>query len=978
MRRALVVCGLLGACACSENGGHHGTDGAIGTPAGLRITELCADDDGFLIDELGQTEDWIELSNGGDASIELSRFSLKGGSGKPQALPQGKLGPGQSVVFWADDEPEQGGRHLRFKLSARGETVTLADARGTTVDEVTFPALATNEVYVRIGEAFEKCRYATPGKPNGMRCGPTPPPELPKELDFKSYAWPKVWPPVAQPLAISEAALRPARFVEVANTSTQEVALADFGLRIAPHAPGAPWPGVTDGREIAWPRARLSPGEVMQVPVAPGDVAGAEAEGVMTIVRRSDGATLDRLDFMRWPDGAVLARDLERGATARFCTNASPGVTNPACTVLAERPVGDRLRQLAATRDARALAEGGGTLDEEPVKFIIDMQAGDVVHLLSSKAWALHYGWVRENVYQQPHLDRCDPTEAAVFNTGWYEFSEREYFKVEGRRFLLGTLVSRGGSGLKTVEFAAGDTITGALMSRAFFAVMAKVEDPTTWAVRPQGADQVKAVRTVEGRLPIVDPNAPFRGQTYQPLNAGVTYGILRFVAGRDIATAPLGIGVIMVTDDVPNDIPPVAGLVTEAFQTPLSHVGILARNRGTPNMGLVEARKHPRLAPYFDKLVRLEVTPSGFEVREAEATEANAFWDERRPKGPRVSARLDTSVRALVDLQGRGLADLPVVGAKAAQLADLTAVSSSAVGCAGPVPTPAKAFAIPLVHSQDHLRASGAAALIRSWQKKPEFQADPRVRAAALAEVRQSIIEHPIAPDLLKAVEDAARARFGTQRFRLRSSSNTEDLPGFTGAGLYASVSAAIGDPERTIEDGLHTVWASLWEMRAYDERELALIDHDSAAMGVLVHEAFTKVERANGVAASRNLLDPNRADVYYINAQAGEASVTNPAAGVYSDQILFTPGDNTSLEIRSRSSLTTQPVLTLQEIQRLTCTLSAIHDHFQTRLDPMNKNRWFTMEVEFKFVGDQRRLVIKQARPYSFGVAEIATDCR
>jgi hypothetical protein len=34
--------------------------------------------------------------------------------------------------------------------------------------------------------------------------------------------------------------------------------------------------------------------------------------------------------------------------------------------------------------------------------------------------------------------------------------------------------------------------------------------------------------------------------------------------------------------------------------------------------------------------------------------------------------------------------------------------------------------------------------------------------------------------------------------------------------------------------------------------------------------------------------------------------------------------------------------------------------------------------MEVEFKFVGEQRDLVIKQARPYSFGGADIPADCR
>jgi hypothetical protein len=89
------------------------------------------------------------------------------------------------------------------------------------------------------------------------------------------------------------------------------------------------------------------------------------------------------------------------------------------------------------------------------------------------------------------------------------------------------------------------------------------------------------------------------------------------------------------------------------------------------------------------------------------------------------------------------------------------------------------------------------------------------------------------------------------------------EDPQGFTGAGLYTSVSVAV----------------------AYDEREQALVDHSLAAMGELVEPAFTN-EHGNGVAISRNVLDPVYGDAYYFNAQTGEASVTNPAPGMTSEK--------------------------------------------------------------------------------------------
>jgi hypothetical protein len=226
--------------------------------------------------------------------------------------------------------------------------------------------------------------------------------------------------------------------------------------------------------------------------------------------------------------------------------------------------------------------------------------------------------------------------------------------------------------------------------------------------------------------------------------------------------------------------------------------------------------------------------------------------------------------------------------------------------------------------------------------------------------------------------VDEWARARFAGKRFRLRSSSNTEDLPGFSGAGLYESTSAELDDDERKLEDGLRAVWASLWAPRAYDERELALIDHAATAMGVLVHEAFNGVERANGVAVSRDVENPTRDDVKYVNAQAGEASVTNPAPGVASEVATFTWWIDPPVQTHARSSLVPGRVLEDPEVEHVGCLIGAIHEHFQARIDPAHENRWFTMEAEFKLLGPERRLMVKQARPFTFGGFDFPGVCR
>jgi len=289
----------------------------------------------------------------------------------------------------------------------------------------------------------------------------------------------------------------------------------------------------------------------------------------------------------------------------------------------------------------------------------------------------------------------------------------------------------------------------------------------------------------------------------------------------------------------------------------------------------------------------------------------------------------------------------------------------------------PADAFAVPVAYYLDHLEVSGARAELARQLARPEFRTDPTVRGEGLRAVRELIASQPVDGALLTELEAAIRVRYGTRRVRLRSSSNTEDLVAFNGAGLYTSRGAALDDPERRVEDALRTVWASLWTQRAYDEREMGHIDQSAVAMGVLVHAAF-RSEAANGVGVSRNILDPNRGDMHYFNVQVGEASVTNPAPGVSSDEYLYRFGRSPRVVYQHRSSLTSYDIMSGAEADHIACTLAAIHDHFRALLDPAEEDRWFAMDVEFKLVGPERDLVVKQARPYSFGSAEPAPGCR
>eukprot|EP00729_Bicosta_minor_P009209 gene9209-2630_t len=135
---------------------------------------------------------------------------------------------------------------------------------------------------------------------------------------------------------------------------------------------------------------------------------------------------------------------------------------------------------------------------------------------------------------------------------------------------------------------------------------------------------------------------------------------------------------------------------------------------------------------------------------------------------------------------------------------------------------------------------------------------------------------------------------------------------------------------------------------------------------MGVLVHQSF-RSEKANGVGVSRNVFDPEQGHIYFLTVQAGEASVTNPAPGVTAESMLYDFTDDP--DYRSFSTLVDSGgedgarVLSSEEVEKVGCTLFGIDKAFK----PTNDR--FAMDIEFKIVGDDRELVVKQARPYSFG---------
>jgi pyruvate,water dikinase len=586
-------------------------------------------------------------------------------------------------------------------------------------------------------------------------------------------------------------------------------------------------------------------------------------------------------------------------------------------------------------------------------KTVIDREGGDAVYFLHAETYPIHY------YFCQDHLSGGDLPPVTTLG----EFNATEYYS-QYRRFLLGSLTRYDDPGIWVYELAPYDTANADMIVAAYDRLREESFLGEALYFHPTSEMHERLVPELPAHVNVVTGAQLFEGVSFLPLNLGVTMGRLRFfsVDALEAGEAFVTPRDVAVLDRVPNDISVVAGIITDALQTPLSHINVLSQNRGTPNMSLVGAMHDEAFRALEGQWVRLTVEAFSYSIEAVDAADAELWWESHKPPPIPVPA-LDLSVTDLRDIQELTPADIPAFGGKASNYGVLASIGD-------PVPVP-PGFGIPVYWSREFERINGLDARIETMLADPVFIDDIAYREAALEELRREILQGTVPGELMQRLRTRLEKDFPGQRMRFRSSTNAEDLAGFTGAGLYTSQTGALDDPERTVEDALRLTWSSLWNFRAFEERTWRGIPHRGVAMATLVHRSFPD-EDANGVALTANIFDTTGVEpAFYINVQAGGVSVVRPPPGVTTDQLqyfFFYPNQPTVFLGHSNLVPPDENVLTRPQTYALGKALDAIHVAFQPWYqDP---NAFYAMDVEFKFdtsPGDvEPRLWVKQARPH------------
>ncbi|MBN1575455.1 MAG: hypothetical protein JW913_02825 [Chitinispirillaceae bacterium] len=589
--------------------------------------------------------------------------------------------------------------------------------------------------------------------------------------------------------------------------------------------------------------------------------------------------------------------------------------------------------------------------DVGSVKIVYDINS-DSLYFTDSRKYELHYTFCRLWLgYGKTHAD----------------FNREQYSNGSERLYYLASLNYYRAPDLYTLEFVPGDKIPAQAIELVFHRLQDRFfhGDKLKYLPTSPALDS----RTVSLNIPKVTSEQIYAGQNYQAVNRAQAYGYLTRVDVGEVETTYLSRHAVVLTNGVPNDISVVAGIITTDFQSPLSHINVLSRNRGTPNMALRSAWNDSTIGALEGKLVFLEVAADTFTLRETTLDEAENYWVSREQRDPVTIACNDTTA-GLFPIARISHHDIPMVGAKAANFGELEKIS---VSNPGPIPLPEGAFAIPFYYYRRHMANHGLDSIVLSMLSDSAFITDAGIRDDRLKALRSSIIASPLDSGFLRDVQSLIVRLSSYTRIRFRSSTNAEDLEEFNGAGLYESFTGRLDDPDRSVEQAIKSVWASLWNFRAFEEREYFRIDHRRVAMGILAHRSFPD-EEANGVAITRNIYNPAIWGLT-IDVQQGEISVVTPPADVTSDQLLFhtlyeNPFEDPVIEYLSRSNISGEKtVLSEAEVVKLAKYLMTIKTWFYTNV----YNGWqktsfpdFAMDVEFKFDSPDRKLYIKQARPY------------
>ncbi len=592
----------------------------------------------------------------------------------------------------------------------------------------------------------------------------------------------------------------------------------------------------------------------------------------------------------------------------------------------------------------------------DAVKVICDLQ-NDSIYFINS------------NLYDY-HVSFCMSYLGYTDNS--WKFNYNNYTTTDKRDFLMGTINRFYNEDIYTLEFSVADNINSHQITKFYNQILKHfliAKDVKLFI----NTNRMQSISNKLRNIQTINASEIYKGQSLQILNQKESYGKLIFLNANQMESAKIDSKDIVVIKGTPKDLPPVAGVITTDFQTPLSHITILCQNRGTPIIALKKAWTDTLLRSLENQAVYFKVQKDSFKIVKSNFEVLESYWLAKRKGIKKITLYTDTTIKTILPIELVNKNSINIVGGKAANFGELEKLVKELQLSSK---TPEGAFAIPFHFYIEHLKQNNIQAYINDFLKTNGQGIDDKSIREFLSTVQQRIMNAEINSKLIKDVEKTV-SKNGFNRIRFRSSTNAEDIDGFNGAGLYDSKTGIMDNDKKSFSLAIKKVWASAWNYKAFMERQYFGIDQKSIAMGILCHRSFPD-EKANGVVITKNLYRNNYRG-FVINVQLGETSVVNPPDGVTCEQLICYSDKNDSfygkkniVEYLSYSSIlpdSMKQVLTTKEVTLLTQEISKIKKSYYDKFHNESSTTTYYnygLDLEFKIYGPKRQIYIKQIRPF------------
>ncbi len=503
------------------------------------------------------------------------------------------------------------------------------------------------------------------------------------------------------------------------------------------------------------------------------------------------------------------------------------------------------------------------------VMIVIDRKDNNRIYYVNKKRYSFHKDFVN-GTYLSLERGR--------------EFFINNYLK-PNRRFILGTLAYQTPIRRWTFEFWEGDLIPADLIQLAYDVVNKSFFAPV--AFKPNSLRQEEATSTLAGMQRVLQSDIA-KEQAYQALNIAKGLGRIHIIPKLD-DHVEIGSNEILVLDEVPIQLPPVAGIITSQPSTPLSHINLLAKGWGIPNAYIKNAKE--LLKQYDGWWVSFETLRENYTIKRAGMDQLREYQRRQAQRLDLVKPRYSLTETRLLSLNQQRARSSLAFGGKSANLGEV--MFARLPGIVVP-----NGFTIPFHYYDEFIKRNELDDVIFGLLNDQKFVHDPAYRREKLVALRQQIETAEFDAALREKVLTKVAREYAGKGLFVRSSSNSEDLPNFSGAGLYTTVPNVRGEQE--LIDAIRKVWASLWNFEAYEARERAGVDHSKIFMAVLLQEGINS--ESSGVMISTDPFDPENKAAIYISAKRGLGIKVVEGQRI-AEQIIFRPRTN-AVQVLTRSA--------------------------------------------------------------------------